>query len=180
MNNPNDSQYSGFNSQLGSKQEEKDVADCYYFLSSTCKRGAMCSYRHSPAAKANATLCPQWASTKKCTLDCPMRHSLYHLQKKRSEDFCYFETTEQGCSKPYCEFKHKNPAKDAWKGANISNAAHEEYDLIDHTNKRARNGEADDSSFYKMIEEENRTIDFEIQKVDDEIKRVEEYFQYLR
>ncbi|ELA40892.1 uncharacterized protein VICG_02072 [Vittaforma corneae ATCC 50505] len=181
----NNGQYSHFSSSQYTKQEDRDVEDCYYFLYSTCKRGSNCGYRHNPMAKTNTTLCPQWASTKKCTLDCPMRHSLYHLQKKRSEDFCYFENTEQGCTKPYCEFKHKNPTKDVWKASISSNATNEEYDLASHPSKHIRNDShnseaSNDENFYKVIEEENRTIDFEIQKIEEEIKRVEGHYHYLR
>jgi hypothetical protein len=98
-----------------SPSQERSLEDCYYFLYSNCKRGPGCVYRHSLESKASTKLCNEWEKTKKCTVDCPFRHSFYHLQKKRSNDPCYFEETAQGCTKEYCEFKHKDTQRDSWK-----------------------------------------------------------------
>lgn len=98
-----------------SNSVEKAYEDCYYFLYSNCKRGDTCIYRHCLEAKTSTKLCPEWEKTKKCSLNCPFRHSYYHLQKKRSNDMCYFEETPQGCTKPYCEYKHKDTSRDIWK-----------------------------------------------------------------
>lgn len=72
-------------------------------------------FRHSPEARTCTRLCPEWERTRICTVDCPLRHNTYQIQKKRAEEYCYFEDKEQGCTKPFCEFKHRNPDKDAWK-----------------------------------------------------------------
>ena len=96
-----------------------EVDDCYYFLYSVCKRGPTCIYRHNPFSKQNPVLCETWDKTKTCRVDCPFRHSYHHLQKNRSEDYCYWEDKETGCSKEFCEFKHKNPEKDYWKDGGV-------------------------------------------------------------
>ncbi len=88
--------------------------DCYYFLYSTCKRGDQCLYRHNELSKQCNILCKQWESNKQCSEDCPFRHSYYHLQKPRNENYCYWEENG-GCAKEFCEFKHKDVAKDEWK-----------------------------------------------------------------
>lgn len=194
--------------------------DCYYFLYSSCKKGVDCVYRHIPAAKANTTLCPEWANTKKCNVECPMRHSLYHLNRKRQDDLCYFEITEQGCTKSNCEFKHRNPAKDAWKAEklgyspeSVNSSFEQEYDLIESTPhsrpwlheavhdslqfkkheplkknsgnevqtepsspKNVQNSKSisDEDVFYKNIEAENRKLQFDILKVEAEIKNLDQ------
>lgn len=98
-----------------------DTEDCYYFLYSTCKRGASCCYRHNAFSKQNPVLCEEWAQTGACRVDCPFRHSTYHLQKRRADDLCYWEDREQGCTKEFCEFKHRDSAKDAWKEGGVKN-----------------------------------------------------------
>ncbi|KAM0680207.1 hypothetical protein GINT2_001591 [Glugoides intestinalis] len=191
--------------------------DCYYFLYSTCKKSSECVYRHNPAAKENKTLCPEWANSKKCRVDCPMRHSLYHLNKKRQDDLCYFEITEQGCTKQNCDFKHRNPVKDAWKEEklnyipqNVNSSFEQEYDIVDnidharpwlHENVhdslqfkkqeplkinseneaqdeqpsssqrvQDQNSVCDEAAFYRNIEAENSKLQFDIRKVEAEIK----------
>ncbi|KAI4291391.1 hypothetical protein PAPHI01_0665 [Pancytospora philotis] len=93
----------------------KELEDCYYYLYSSCKRGNACAFRHCAATKQNPVLCEDWAATGRCTPDCPYRHSYHHLKKRRSDDKCFWETQETGCTKEFCEFRHENPAKDAWK-----------------------------------------------------------------
>lgn len=96
---------------------EGSLEDCYYFLYSSCKRGNKCAYRHCEAAKQNPVLCKQWNETGNCVADCPFRHSHYHKDKKRAEDYCFWEGKEKGCTREFCEFKHTNPEKDKWKSA---------------------------------------------------------------
>lgn len=98
---------------------DKETEDCYYFLYSVCKRGPACAYRHNPLSKQNPVLCEEWRRTKMCRDDCPFRHSYYHLEKKRSEDYCYWEDKPEGCTKEFCEFKHRDPAKDSWKEGGV-------------------------------------------------------------
>lgn len=94
------------------------MEDCYYFLYSSCTK-KKCSYRHSAAAKKNLILCKKWQQSKPCQPDCPFRHSDYHLKKDRKEIFCYWEEMEQGCQKEFCNFKHRDSAKDDWKQVKI-------------------------------------------------------------
>lgn len=94
------------------------MEDCYYFLYSSCTK-KKCIFRHSEAAKKNLILCKKWAQKNNCQLDCPFRHSDYHLKKDRKEIFCYWEEMEQGCQREFCNFKHKNPSKDEWKQIKI-------------------------------------------------------------
>lgn len=126
------------NQDKSPKDVEKAYEDCYYFLYSNCKRGDTCIYRHCLEAKASTKLCPEWDNTKKCELNCPLRHSYYHLQKKRSSDMCYFEETPQGCTKQFCEYRHKDPSRDAWKindGENINSGMTESLKIIEEPNK---------------------------------------------
>lgn len=86
----------------GNNQQE----DCFYFLYSTCTKGTTCPFRHQEGCKKNEVLCREWELTKMCSdLGCTGRHSLYHLDKKRSEIHCYWEI-HGGCKKDHCPFKH--------------------------------------------------------------------------
>lgn len=146
----------------------QEYEDCYYFLYSNCKKGDSCIYRHCNAAKSNTTLCPEWANTKKCKIDCPMRHSFYHIQKK---EYCYFETTEQGCTKPNCEYKHRNPVDQR----NIV----ENPNSFENTKTVKHNINIpvdDDDEFYRIIEEENKMIDNEIMNVEQELENLNKYY----
>lgn len=94
---------------------DKHLEDCYYYLHTNCKKGPDCIFRHSAEAKMSTRLCPEWEQTRRCTVDCSLRHSTYQVQRKKADEYCYFEDKEQGCTKPFCEFRHRNPDKDAWK-----------------------------------------------------------------
>merc|ERR1712136_525107 len=94
------------------------MEDCYYFLYSSCTK-EKCIFRHSETAKKNLITCKNWMTKRRCQNDCPFRHSAYHLKKDRKEIFCYWEDTEQGCQKEFCNFKHKNILKDDWKEIKI-------------------------------------------------------------
>lgn len=91
------------------------MEDCYYFLYSKCTKSP-CQYRHSLTAKENPILCKTWKNKQTCKKDCPFRHSTYHLNKKRHEMECFYQDE---CQKEFCEFKHKNKEKDAWKESRV-------------------------------------------------------------
>jgi zinc finger CCCH domain-containing protein 11 len=95
------------------------MEDCYYFLYSSCKLGGDCTYRHCEQCKNNLITCKNWKANKKCRTDCPFRHSEYHVTKNRKEEMCYWEGRPEGCTKPRCEYKHIDPAKDEWKEIKI-------------------------------------------------------------
>lgn len=99
---------------------EKQTEDCYYFIQSSCKKDRDCTYRHSNDAKQSTQLCPEWERTKKCRHDCPLRHNTFPVQKKKGDEYCYFEDKGAGCTKPNCEYKHKNPSKDQWRQHKLS------------------------------------------------------------
>lgn len=126
-------------------RDNKEYEDCFYFLSSECKRGDQCSFRHNEIAKSSSTLCPKWDQTKECTFDCPNRHSYYQFEKSKGSDFCYFEVTLKGCRKPYCEFRHRNPEKDAWK--NVKSVPEGRFMPIPH---------APGTAYLKLLEEQER------------------------
>lgn len=88
--------------------------DCYFYLYSDCKLKERCRYRHNPLSKDHLILCKIWSKNKKCRLDCPLRHSLYHVVKQRSDTMCYWED-KGGCTKYRCEYKHLDASKDDWK-----------------------------------------------------------------
>lgn len=92
--------------------------DCYFYLYSECKLKERCRYRHNPLSKDNLILCKIWSKNKKCRMDCPLRHSLYHVVKQRSDTMCYWED-KGGCTKYRCEFKHVDSKKDEWKEPKI-------------------------------------------------------------
>eukprot|EP00866_Antonospora_locustae_P002258 jgi/Antlo1/2258/2076 len=94
------------------------MEDCYYFLYSKCTKGPNCKFRHSHSAKENPVLCRSWEQKKPCSVNCPFRHSDYHLRKARSEELCYWESTT-GCNKEFCEFKHRDSRKDEWKNMRV-------------------------------------------------------------
>ncbi|RKP17905.1 hypothetical protein ROZALSC1DRAFT_30331 [Rozella allomycis CSF55] len=81
--------------------------DCYYFITSTCARGASCLYRHSEKAKGTIEICKDWQLKQSCqNADCELRHSVYGPPVNRSETQCYWEMNG-GCLKPNCPFKHQ-------------------------------------------------------------------------
>ena len=92
--------------------------DCFYFLYSTCTKGASCPFRHQELCKKNESVCKEWESTRNCSDPyCSNRHSLYHLDKKRSEISCYWEMNG-GCKKEHCPFKHSNLQRSVGKPDN--------------------------------------------------------------
>lgn len=68
--------------------------------------------------KDNLITCKTWKRTKKCRIDCPLRHSEYHELKQRKDTMCYWED-KGGCTKQRCEYKHKDPLKDEWKEVKV-------------------------------------------------------------
>ncbi|RVD91190.1 Zinc finger CCCH domain-containing 11A protein [Tubulinosema ratisbonensis] len=94
------------------------LEDCYYFLYSKCRDPSTCQYRHSYSAKENPVTCETWARNKTCSATCPYRHSRYHENKPRQNEYCYWET-KGGCKRELCEYKHINPKKDEWKQTKI-------------------------------------------------------------
>ncbi|WUR03381.1 zinc finger C3H domain-containing protein [Vairimorpha necatrix] len=95
-----------------------ELEDCYFFLYSECKLKERCRFRHNQLSKDNLILCKNWSKNKKCRMDCPLRHSLYHVVKQRSDTMCYWED-KGGCTKYRCEFKHIDPNKDLWKDPKV-------------------------------------------------------------
>lgn len=77
----------------------RGMEDCYYFLYSECARGDECAFRHSPQAKASATICANWPNGIPCTDTCPYRHTNYH------QIDCQWEA-RGGCKKPDCPYRH--------------------------------------------------------------------------
>lgn len=54
----------------------------------------------------NEFLCREWEASHTCSdKTCSARHSLYHLDRNRSEIDCFWETNG-GCKKAHCPFKH--------------------------------------------------------------------------
>lgn len=103
------------------------MEDCYYFLYSSCKLKDKCMYRHNEDCRNNLVTCRNWKCKKTCRVDCPFRHSEYHLKRSRDREMCYWETKPSGCTKARCEYKHLDPAKDSWKGTKTEDAvAHDD------------------------------------------------------
>lgn len=132
--------------------------DCYFFLYSTCKRGSSCAYRHNPFSRLNPVLCEEWNETRTCREDCPFRHSFYHLQKKRSDDLCYWEDKPEGCTKEFCEFKHRSPEKDAWKQGGVKSLSQirKEKNIIRKHGEGEEQQSVDMESFEKERREKRR------------------------
>lgn len=83
------------------------MEDCYYFLYSKCARGDSCAFRHSEAAKMSSLTCSAWEKGIPCANDCPYRHSLHHLKKRREDMDCYWEA-RGGCTKEGCAYRHRD------------------------------------------------------------------------
>lgn len=113
---------------------DRRLEDCYYYLYSSCRRGHDCTFRHSPDARASTKICPEWEKTRRCTVDCPLRHNTHQVQRRKADEYCYFEDKEPGCTKPFCEFKHKNPEKDAWKLSGPQNGLNTSALLVQEEN----------------------------------------------
>ena len=101
------------------------MEDCYFFLYKNCKN-TNCTFRHSELARQSNELCERFANKQHCTVDCPKRHSFYHLNKRRGNEMCYWETQDRGCIKEYCEFKHIDTKRDEWKREENADLVEEE------------------------------------------------------
>lgn len=179
--------------------ENKGVEDCFYFLNSSCRKGDECVYRHSVEAKNSTVICPKWAATGRCTADCPMRHTNPQVARRKPDEMCYFETTEQGCTKPNCEFRHRNPAKNSgkyesldlrsssskpWLSESVDESlsygnlpqteSQKRFNLQENTNQEHLESEEEDA-FYRNLQNENADLPGEISRVEQEIQRIREY-----
>ena len=90
-----------------SHKNTKQIEDCFYFMQSVCKKDQECTFRHSLEAKNSRQICPNWEKTKQCFYECPLRHCTFPMTKGKSDEYCFFENTETGCTKANCEFRHK-------------------------------------------------------------------------
>lgn len=100
---------------LGREMDEKSLTDCIYFLSSSCKNGDHCEFRHSADALKNFTPCSFWMRGS-CTNDfCRFRHPArasgkFHgtpaAKADPSTTACWYYTNG-GCAKGAdCQFVH--------------------------------------------------------------------------
>lgn len=108
----------------GRKKDNKLIDDCFFFMQSVCKK-TNCNYRHSTEAKNSKKICENWEKGKECTIDCPFMHSNFPAPRNKSDEFCFFETTEAGCTKSNCEFKHRRDSESLMN-------SNQEYDLDDN------------------------------------------------
>jgi len=82
--------------------------DCYFYVYSTCSKGATCPFRHEPASLTNETVCTYWKSGNCSRPKCIFRHFDVG-SKKRNVMECYWESQPGGCRKPHCPFLHDKP-----------------------------------------------------------------------
>ncbi|KAJ2849867.1 hypothetical protein GGI22_005464, partial [Coemansia erecta] len=87
--------------------------DCHFFLSSTCRNGTSCAFRHSAGARDTEEACPSFAQTGECPQDdCGKRHtekSAGRAAKPPSAVPCRNEENGGTCARADCIFKHSRP-----------------------------------------------------------------------
>lgn len=164
-------------------------ADCYYFLYKECKNSP-CKFRHSTSAKKSMITCKYFERTESCPNNdtCPMRHSTYHKDRKRSDEYCFWEQKEVGCTRfGTCEYKHKDPKLDEWKENKIRSLSElkktenkiEESkfsnQFFNNTKMEVNTQKKDENKSEKNIEvNENKNVDEKKDiNVEDEIDEIE-------
>ncbi|KAJ2056130.1 hypothetical protein GGI17_006342 [Coemansia sp. S146] len=83
--------------------------DCHFFLTSSCRNGDQCPFRHSEAAKGTEEICSDYAQTGQCPAsDCGKRHTEVSSRstKPPSEVACRNEENGGTCTRSGCIFKH--------------------------------------------------------------------------
>ncbi|KAJ2887211.1 hypothetical protein H4R27_000007 [Coemansia aciculifera] len=83
--------------------------DCHFFLTSSCRNGDQCPFRHSEAAKGTEEVCSDYAQTGQCPAsDCGKRHTEVSSRstKPPSEVACRNEENGGTCTRSGCIFKH--------------------------------------------------------------------------
>lgn len=137
------------------------MEDCYYFLYSKCSRGENCKFRHCYSSKENPVLCKNWEKKGRCTFNCPFRHSDYHLKKARVDEMCYWEATT-GCTKEFCEFRHKDASRDEWKSTKVKTLTE-----IKLQKEKQKSGQNVDNQTASNDDRYLAEIDKEIDEIDD-------------
>ncbi|KAJ2683493.1 hypothetical protein IWW39_005475 [Coemansia spiralis] len=88
--------------------------DCHFFLTSSCRNGDQCPFRHSERAKGTEEVCLDYAQSGQCPVsDCGKRHTEVSNRstKPPSEVPCRNEENGAACTRPGCIFKHERPTK---------------------------------------------------------------------
>ncbi|KAJ2742122.1 hypothetical protein GGI20_004712 [Coemansia sp. BCRC 34301] len=83
--------------------------DCHFFLTSSCRNGDQCPFRHSEGARNTEETCSDYAQTGKCAAaDCGKRHTevAARTTKPPSEVMCRNEENGGTCTRAGCKFKH--------------------------------------------------------------------------
>ncbi|KAJ2550695.1 hypothetical protein EV175_003972 [Coemansia sp. RSA 1933] len=82
-------------------------------MTSTCRNGASCPFRHSSGARDTQEVCPSFAQSGECPQDdCGKRHtekSAGRTTKPPSEVPCRNEASGGTCTRADCIFKHERP-----------------------------------------------------------------------
>ncbi|KAF7684347.1 Zinc finger CCCH domain-containing protein 11A [Astathelohania contejeani] len=139
------------------------MEDCYYFLYSVCKKKD-CAFRHSLQSKENPVLCKTWNLKGTCKLDCPFRHSNYHIIKNRGDMMCYWESQLTGCTKKYCEYKHEDPKKDEWKGVKVKTLEEIKKDEVEYLRNKRKIEEEMEIKKIKEIKTKENIIEYTIKE----------------
>ncbi|CAF0864086.1 unnamed protein product [Adineta ricciae] len=88
----------------------KSNEDCFYFLTSSCTKGPLCTFRHSPLALASNTICASWSRGNCLDPACPHRHTKPTPRPMIGNGIlCFYENTPMGCLKLECTFIHSKP-----------------------------------------------------------------------
>ncbi|CAF1368691.1 unnamed protein product [Adineta ricciae] len=88
----------------------KSNEDCFYFLTSSCTKGPLCTFRHSPLALASNTICASWSRGNCLDPACPHRHTKSTPRPTIGNGIlCFYENTPMGCLKLECTFIHSKP-----------------------------------------------------------------------
>ncbi|KAJ2892557.1 hypothetical protein GGI21_005580, partial [Coemansia aciculifera] len=98
--------------------------DCHFFLTSSCRNGDKCPFRHSEGARSTEAVCPDYARTGQCAAaDCGKRHTeaaSNRTVKPPSEVACRNEEGGGTCTRAGCIFKHARPTQPSAGGGALN------------------------------------------------------------
>ncbi|KAI9501553.1 hypothetical protein BX070DRAFT_228041 [Coemansia spiralis] len=88
--------------------------DCHFFMTSSCRNGDACPFRHSAGARESQQVCPAFVQSGECPEeDCGMKHvdkvAARTTTKPPGEVPCRNEENGGVCTRPNCIFKHTKP-----------------------------------------------------------------------
>jgi len=159
----------------------EEAEDCFYFLNSACRKGEACGFRHSAAAKESQVVCPEWAATRSCTVDCPMRHTTVRSgenyresNRELNRDYGSRESNRE-LNRDYNSRDYNRDYGSRDHTSNTSNSTNnnnrQEFCYFETTTGCTRDNceFKHRRDFYRELERENQQLDYEIDRITKEI-----------